>query len=150
MIALLQRVREAAVHVDGACIARIGSGLLAFIGVQRGDTPRDGERLLARIMGYRIFADAAGRMNRSLVETGGGLLLVPQFTLAADTRKGMRPGFSTAAEPELGEALYAQLVALARDTYTEVASGRFGADMDVSLVNHGPVTFWLQTRGCKT
>ena len=144
MIALIQRVDEARVVVDGQTVGEIGAGLLALIGVQ----PDDGEdapaRMLARLLDYRVFGDDAGRMNRSLRQVGGGLLLVPQFTLAADTRSGLRPGFSTAATPELGRARFDALMALARDTFAPVASGRFGADMRVHLVNNGPVTFWLQ------
>jgi D-tyrosyl-tRNA(Tyr) deacylase len=144
MIALLQRVSEAAVRVDGEIVGDIGPGILALIGVQRGDTEAQAARLLERILGYRLFEDQAGRMNLSLTDTGGGLLLVPQFTLAADTRKGMRASFTPAAEPEAGRALFDHLVSLARSVHTPVATGRFGAHMAVSLVNDGPVTFWLQ------
>ncbi|AHE99781.1 D-aminoacyl-tRNA deacylase [Thioalkalivibrio paradoxus] len=146
MIALIQRVSEASVRIGADVTAAIGPGLLALVAVERGDTEAAVERTLERLLGYRVFADDQGRMNRCLRETGGGLLLVPQFTLAADTRKGMRPGFSGAASPELGTAMFARLVERAREKHPNVASGRFGADMQVALVNDGPVTFWLQTR----
>lgn len=144
MIGLLQRVREASVTVEGETIARIGAGLLVLVGVQAGDGEGQAGRLLQRLLGYRVFPDAQNRMNLSLRDTGGGLLLVPQFTLAADTRSGTRPGFSTAAAPALAHALFAQLVEAARAQHPDVGSGRFGADMQVALVNDGPVTFWLQ------
>jgi D-tyrosyl-tRNA(Tyr) deacylase len=146
MIALIQRVRQAHVEVDGMTVGAIDAGLLAFIAVQRGDGEAETGRLLERLLGYRIFADDEGRMNRSLAETGGGLLLVSQFTLAADTKKGMRPGFSTAAAPEEAERWFARLVELARTRHSRVEIGRFGAHMNVHLVNDGPVTFWLETR----
>lgn len=144
MIGLLQRVSSASVVVDGEVIAAIGHGLLVLVGVQKGDTEREARRLLERLLGYRVFPDATGRMNRGVRETGGELLLVPQFTLAADTRSGRRPGFSLAADPHTGKQLFARLVALAAQRHAGVASGRFGADMQVSLVNDGPVTFWLE------
>lgn len=144
MIALIQRVSTARVTVDGQVRGEIGAGLLALIGVERGDGPPELARLLERMLDYRVFPDAAGRMNRSLRDTGGGLLLVPQFTLAADTDSGNRPGFSTAAAPALAAGLFGQLVAAARTAHPTVASGEFGAHMQVSLVNDGPVTFWLQ------
>lgn len=144
MIGLLQRVSGANVTVDGAVVAAIEGGLLVLIGVEAGDTEAQAERLLERLLGYRVFPDAEGRMNLSLRDTGGGLLLVPQFTLAADTRKGARPGFSPAAAPERGRVLFDYLVARAREAHPRVASGRFGADMKVTLTNDGPVTFWLQ------
>ena len=147
MIGLLQRVTQASVTVEGAIIGAIGRGLLVLVGVQAGDTAAQGERLLERLVTYRVFADDTGRMNRSLDETGGGLLLVPQFTLAADTHKGTRPGFSTAAAPELGRERFAALVALAEARLPgRVATGQFGADMQVALVNDGPVTFWLEVK----
>lgn len=147
MIGLLQRVTEASVHVDGVLVGAIGPGLLVLVGVQAGDTAAQGERLLERLVTYRVFADEAGKMNRSLEDTGGGLLLVPQFTLAADTHKGTRPGFSTAAAPEVGRERFAALVALAHARLPDrVATGRFGADMKVALVNDGPVTFWLEVK----
>ena len=144
MIALIQRVSSAHVTVDGQVRGEIGAGLLALIGIERGDGTGELTRLLERLLDYRVFADAAGRMNRSLRDTGGGLLLVPQFTLAADTTTGSRPGFSTAAAPALASELYTQLVAAARSAHPVVASGEFGAHMQVSLTNDGPVTFWLQ------
>ena len=144
MIALIQRVNFAEVSVEGRIVGRIGAGILALVGVQAGDTAAAGERLLERVLGYRIFADDEGRMNRSLTETRGGLLLVPQFTLAADTRKGARAGFSTAAAPALAQGLFDQLVTAAQARHADVASGRFGAHMKVALENDGPVTFWLE------
>ena len=144
MIGLLQRVSGARVAVAGETMGAIGEGLLVLVGVERGDGEAQADRLLERLLGYRVFSDAEGRMNRSLRDTGGGLLLVPQFTLAADTRKGTRPGFSTAAPPEEGERLFGHLLERARATHGEVAAGRFGADMQVTLTNDGPVTFWLQ------
>jgi len=144
MIALLQRVSAARVEVDGEEIAAIGRGLLVLLGVQAGDTAADAERLIQRVLDYRVFADDAGRMNRSLRDMAGGLLLVPQFTLAADTRKGLRPGFSGAAAPERGRELFDHALANARACHPVVGQGRFGADMQVSLTNNGPVTFWLQ------
>lgn len=144
MIGLLQRVTHARVEVQGECIGRIQSGLLVLIGVQAEDDEARAERLMERLLGYRVFADAKGRMNRSLRDIGGGLLLVPQFTLAAETRKGTRAGFSTAAPPERAQALFEHLLGVARKAHPDVASGRFGADMQVSLTNDGPVTFWLE------
>ncbi len=144
MIGLLQRVSEASVTVDGQTVGRIGAGLLVLLGVERGDGEREADRLLERLVTYRVFDDADGRMNRSLLDTGGALLVVSQFTLAAETRKGTRPGFSTAAIPTEGERLYDYFVARARERVQEVQTGRFGAEMQVALVNRGPVTFWLQ------
>ena len=144
MIGLLQRVSEARVTVTGETVGAIGRGLLVLIGVEQGDTQAQADRLLERLLGYRVFPDADGKMNLSLADTGGGLLLVPQFTLAADTRKGMRPSFTPAATPEAGEHLFDYLVGQARGRHSDVACGRFGADMQVSLTNDGPVTFWLQ------
>lgn len=146
MIGLLQRVREAAVSVDGHEVARIGRGLLVLVGVQPDDTTAVADRLLERLLDYRVFADDAGRMNLSLRAIGGGLLLVPQFTLAADTTRGLRPSFSSAAPPELGRERFDYLLARARAVHAEVGSGVFGADMQVSLVNDGPVTFWLEVQ----
>lgn len=146
MIGLLQRVQSANVSVAGEQVAAIGAGLLVLVGVQKDDSEREADRLLERLLGYRVFADADGRMNLALRDTGGGLLLVPQFTLAADTRSGMRPGFSTAAEPAGGARLFGYLAATAARQHAMVASGRFGADMQVALVNDGPVTFWLEVR----
>lgn len=145
MIGLLQRVRWASVSVDESVIAEIGPGLLVLVGVELGDRPESVSRLIDRLCGYRVFADEHGRMNRSLLAVGGGLLLVPQFTLAADTRKGRRPGFSRAASPAQGRELFERLVAEARHLPVPVAAGRFGADMQVASCNDGPVTFWLQT-----
>ena len=144
MIALLQRVSRARVTVDRETVGAIGPGVLALIGVQRGDSEAQVRRLLERILGYRLFADADGRMNLSLKDTGGGLLLVPQFTLAADTAKGNRASFSRAAPPAEGERLFAHLARQARATGAAVEIGRFGAEMSVELVNQGPVTFWLE------
>jgi D-tyrosyl-tRNA(Tyr) deacylase len=146
MIALIQRVRKAHVEVDGVTVGAIDAGLLALVAVQPDDGEPQANRLLERMLGYRVFADGEGRMNRSLAEIGGGLLLVSQFTLAADTKKGMRPGFSTAAVPEEAERWFARLVELARMRHPRVEIGRFGAHMDVHLVNDGPVTFWLEAR----
>jgi D-tyrosyl-tRNA(Tyr) deacylase len=145
LIALIQRVSEAAVTVQQRSVGRIGRGVLALIGIERGDDLARGRRLLERMLTYRIFEDAEGRMNLSLADIGGGLLLVPQFTLAADTHKGTRPGFSTAEAPALARTLFAELLEVARARYERVESGEFGAHMAVSLVNDGPVTFWLQT-----
>lgn len=144
MIALIQRVGAARVEVDDVVVGAIGAGLLALVGVQPGDGEAQAQRLLERMLGYRVFADAEGRMNRSLSDIGGGLLLVPQFTLAADTRSGMRPGFSTAAAPAEAEHWFNRLVELARARHAGVETGRFGAHMQVHLVNDGPVTFRLE------
>src|SRR5215472_8438115 len=145
MIGLIQRVESAEVRVDGAVVGAISRGVLAFVAVRRGDTGTEAGRLLERLLSYRIFPDADGRMNLSVREVGGGLLLVPQFTLAADTKKGTRAGFSAAAAPEAAQRLFAQLVQRAAEAYAPVSSGVFGAHMQVSLVNDGPVTFWLET-----
>jgi D-tyrosyl-tRNA(Tyr) deacylase len=145
MIGLLQRVSQATVRVENQLIAEIDTGLLVLLGVQKGDDEQRARRLIQRLLGYRVFPDDEGRMNRSLVDIRGGLLLVPQFTLPADTRKGTRPGFSTAAPPDEGRRLFAYALEQAQQQYPRVASGRFGADMQVSLINEGPVTFWLET-----
>jgi len=145
MIALIQRVTRSEVKIGDAVAGSIGAGMLALIGVQKGDAEPQAERLLERLLSYRIFADAQGRMNVSLRESGGGLLLVPQFTLAADTKKGSRAGFSTAADPPDAQRLFAYLLERARSAYAPVSAGVFGAHMQVSLVNDGPVTFWLET-----
>jgi D-aminoacyl-tRNA deacylase len=150
MIALVQRVSRAEVVVDGERIGEIGPGLLALVGVERGDSEREADRLLERVLGYRIFADADGKMNLSLRDVEGGLLAVPQFTLAADTGKGARPSFSSAASPADGERLFAYFVERARASHRVVGTGRFGADMKVSLTNDGPVTFWLRIRPAHT
>lgn len=144
MIALIQRVSEASVEVESEIIAAIGAGLLALVAVQPGDGDPQAQRMLDRLLGYRVFGDEQGRMNRSLADTGGGLLLVSQFTLAADTKKGTRPGFSTAAAPAEAEHGFARLVELAQASYQPVATGQFGAHMRIRLLNDGPVTFWLE------
>ena len=145
MIGLLQRVTRAKVTVDGKSIGHIERGLLVLVGVEQNDTELQATRLLKRLLGYRVFPDKEGKMNLSLKDVDGGLLLVPQFTLVADTRKGMRPSFSSAASPEYGKQLFNQLVSMAQSMHHDVAAGRFGADMQVMLTNDGPVTFWLQT-----
>jgi D-tyrosyl-tRNA(Tyr) deacylase len=144
MIALIQRVASASVTVGGSPVGTIDRGILALIGIAATDTAETGGRLLEKLLGYRIFPDDGGKMNRNLSQIEGGLLLVPQFTLLADTSKGTRPGFSRGAPPDQARGLYAGLVELARATHTRVASGQFGADMQVSLINDGPVTFWLE------
>jgi D-tyrosyl-tRNA(Tyr) deacylase len=145
VIALIQRVAEASVSVGGETVGTIGKGMLAFIGVERGDGVAEAARLAQRVLGYRIFPDDAGKMNRSLLQVGGKLLAVPQFTLVADTNKGSRPSFSGGASPHDGERLFNKFVELANQK-ASVETGRFGAAMRVSLVNDGPVTFWLQVR----
>lgn len=145
MIALIQRVRAARVEVNDAVVGRIDRGIAALVGVQREDGAPQADRLLERVLTYRIFPDEEDKMNRSLRDIQGGLLLVPQFTLAADTRKGTRPGFSTAAPPEHAHEWFQYLLARAREQHPAVASGQFGADMQVHLINDGPVTFWLQS-----
>jgi D-aminoacyl-tRNA deacylase len=144
MIGLLQRVAEAHVEVSGIRIGAIGPGLLVLACAERGDSESEAERLVERLLNYRVFADADGKMNLSLRDVGGGLLLVPQFTLAADTRKGTRPSFTPAAPADVGMRLFEHLLARARASHSPVASGEFGAHMKVSLVNDGPVTIWLQ------
>ena len=144
MIALIQRVAEARVAVGGETVGAIGAGLLVLLGVERNDSEGEAARLAERVLGYRVFADSAGKMNLSLKETSGGLLVVPQFTLVADTNSGTRPSFSSGASPEEGERLYERFVQEIRGRYARVETGRFGAHMKVSLVNDGPVTFWLQ------
>ena len=143
MIALIQRVGEAAVHVDGECVGRIGPGLLALVAVEPGDDEARTQRMAERLLGYRVFSDAQGKMNLSLADTGGGLLLVSQFTLAADTSRGMRASFTSAAAPEEGRRWFERLVEACRSRHSPVETGRFGAHMQVSLVNDGPVTFRL-------
>ncbi len=145
MIGLLQRVSQASVAVEGKTVGAIGRGLAVLVGVEHGDDEARAGRLLERLLGYRVFPDAAGRMNLSVKDIGGGLLLVPQFTLAADTRKGMRASFTPAAPPAAGERLFAYLLAQARRQHAPVASGVFGADMQLTLTNDGPVTFWLES-----
>ncbi|RZA35292.1 MAG: D-tyrosyl-tRNA(Tyr) deacylase [Lysobacteraceae bacterium] len=145
MQSLIQRVTQAAVCVDGATIGEIGPGLLALVAIEPGDTEVQFARMAERLLGYRVFADEAGRMNRSLTDTGGGLLLVSQFTLAADTRSGMRPSFTTAAAPEEAERGYNRLVQICRQKHAPgVETGQFGAHMMISLINDGPVTFLLR------
>ena len=147
MIGLLQRVSQASVTVDGRVIGEIGRGLLVLVGIQRGDTEADGDRLIERLLSYRVFPDEQDRMNRSLQDVAGGLLLVSQFTLAADTSKGTRPGFSPAAEPAEGRRLFDYITMRARERHPVVQIGEFGANMQVALINDGPVTFWLEVRG---
>ena len=144
MIGLLQRVSEASVHVGGELVGAIGPGLMVLVCAEKGDTGREADLLLAKLLGYRVFSDDAGKMNRSITDTAGGLLLVPQFTLAADTKSGTRPSFSPAAAPEDGRRLFDHVVRQARERHGIVETGRFGADMQVGLVNDGPVTFWLR------
>lgn len=144
MRGLIQRVSEAQVTVAGERVAAIGPGTLLLLGIHKGDREEQALRLLEKVLGYRIFADAQGRMNRSLSHTGGGLLVVSQFTLAADTRKGLRPGFDPAELPARAEALYTYFLQQARERHSPVACGRFGADMKVQLVNDGPVTFLME------
>src|SRR5690348_9832228 len=145
MISLIQRVLSASVEVDGQTVGAIGPGLLALVAVQPDDGEAQTRRMLERLLGYRVFADGAGRMNRSLADTGGGLLLVSQFTLAADTRSGMRPSFTAAAEPQAGRLWFERLVEIAKNLHAPVEIGQFGAHMQVGLVNDGPVTFWLES-----
>ncbi len=145
MLVLIQRVSQAAVHVDEIAVGQIGPGLLALIGMEPGDTEAQLRRMAERLLGYRVFADAAGKMNRSLRDTGGGLLLVSQFTLAADTRSGMRPSFTSAAPPDEAERGFNRFVEICRENHPPgVETGRFGAHMVVSLINDGPVTFLLR------
>jgi len=145
MIILIQRVAEASVKTGGVVVGAIGPGLVALLAVEPGDSAETGRRLIDRILAYRVFSDADGKMNLSLRDTGGSLLLISQFTLAADTRKGLRPSFTSAASPEVGRQLFEQCLTYAEELLPgKVATGRFGADMQVALVNDGPVTFWLQ------
>ena len=145
MIGLLQRVTRAQVVVDGAVIGAIDGGLMVLVCAEKGDTEKEADALLAKLLSYRVFSDEAGKMNRSVTDVAGGLLLVPQFTLAADTRSGTRPSFSPAAAPEDGKRLFDHFVRQAKSHHAIVATGQFGADMQVTLTNDGPVTFWLQT-----
>lgn len=144
MIALIQRVQESKVVVNGETIGEIGQGVMALIGVERGDDTATADKLLKKILGYRIFSDDDDKMNLSVEAINGGLLLVPQFTLAADTKSGMRPSFSSAAPPALGKELFGYLVTKAKENYDKVQTGEFGADMQVHLINDGPVTFRLK------
>ena len=145
MIGLLQRVSEASVRVDGDIVGKIDRGLLVLLCAERGDTRKEADALLSKLLGYRVFYDADGKMNLNIAQVGGGLLLVPQFTLAADTDKGTRAGFSAAAEPARARELFESLVRQARAAWPRTAAGEFGADMQVSLTNDGPVTFWLES-----
>ena len=145
MKVLIQRVSEAKVEIAGQCVGEIGPGLLALVGIEAEDDPAVAQRMLDKLLGYRVFADASGRMNLSLAQTQGGLLLVSQFTLVADTQKGMRPSFSKGAPPKQAQAIYDHLLQYAQQQHPSVASGRFAADMQVSLVNDGPVTFLLSS-----
>jgi D-tyrosyl-tRNA(Tyr) deacylase len=144
MKALLQRVLEARVTVEGDCVAEIGPGLLVFLGLDRGDDEACAERMIEKLLAYRVFSDDQGRMNRNVEEVGGGVLLVSQFTLSADTGKGLRPGFSSALPPAEAELLYQRVLEMLKQRHSPVAAGVFAADMQVSLVNDGPVTFLLQ------
>ncbi|MES2017368.1 MAG: D-aminoacyl-tRNA deacylase [Pseudomonadota bacterium] len=145
MIGLLQRVSQASVMVDGQPVGTIGAGLMVLVCAEKGDTEKEADALLAKLLGYRVFGDEAGKMNRSIVDVAGALLLVPQFTLAADTNSGTRPSFTPAAAPADGRRLFDHFVSQARARHPDVETGQFGADMKVSLTNDGPVTFWLQT-----
>ncbi|GGY51529.1 D-aminoacyl-tRNA deacylase [Pseudoduganella albidiflava] len=145
MIGLLQRVTAAQVVVEGAVVGAIDAGLMVLVCAEKGDTEKEAEALLGKLLSYRVFSDDAGKMNRSVTDVAGGLLLVPQFTLAADTRSGTRPSFSPAAAPADGQRLFDHFVRQARARHGIVATGQFGADMKVTLTNDGPVTFWLQT-----
>jgi D-tyrosyl-tRNA(Tyr) deacylase len=144
MIGLLQRVSQASVVVDGETVGAIDAGLMVLVCAEKGDTEREADALLAKLLTYRVFADDAGKMNRSVLDVAGGLLLVPQFTLAADTRSGTRPSFTPAASPDVGQRLFDHFVRQARARHAKVETGKFGADMKVSLTNEGPVTFWLR------
>ena len=146
MIALIQRVSEAKVVVKNKNIGEIQQGLLAFIGIEKNDSEAEITRLLDKVLSYRVFADDNDKMNLSVQDVEGGLLLVPQFTLAADTQKGCRPSFSSAAAPESGEVLFNEFIKQAKNKYQHIETGKFGADMKVSLLNDGPVTFWLQVK----
>lgn len=146
MIGLLQRVSQASVVVDGETVGAIGQGLLVLLCAERNDTSREADMLLSKLLSYRVFSDEAGKMNHSVTDVAGGLLLVPQFTLAADTQSGTRPSFTPAAPPEEGKRLFDYFVDKARARHTVVETGRFGAHMQVSLTNDGPVTFWLQVK----
>ncbi|WP_076592498.1 D-aminoacyl-tRNA deacylase [Herminiimonas arsenitoxidans] len=146
MIALLQRVAHASVVVSGETVGAINAGLMVLLCAERGDTEKEADALLGKLLSYRVFSDDAGKMNRSVTDTAGGVLLVPQFTLAADTRSGTRPSFTPAAAPDVARALFDYFVAQARAKHADIATGQFGADMQVSLTNDGPVTFWLQVK----
>jgi D-tyrosyl-tRNA(Tyr) deacylase len=145
MKVLIQRVSEASIRVAGETISAIDHGLVVLLGVEKGDSSQDVDKLLHKVSHYRIFADDDGKMNLNLLQVNGSVLIVSQFTLAADTQKGLRPGFSSAAEPALAEALYEEFVAKAKNQPVFVGNGQFGADMQVALINDGPVTFWLSS-----
>ena len=145
MKALIQRVKSADVKVDNKLVGQIDQGILLLIGVEKDDSPADADKLLKKVLGYRIFPDEEGKMNLNVQQTNGGLLIVSQFTLVADTKKGLRPSFSSGASPELGEELYNYFVAESQKVHTPVSTGRYAADMQVSLINDGPVTFLLET-----
>ena len=144
MIALIQRVTSAKVVIDDECVASIANGIVALIAVQEGDNPEKTKRMLTRLLNYRVFADDSGKMNLSILDVQGGLMLVPQFTLLADTNRGNRPSFSNNVPAEFGRRVFHELLSLAKQEYKDVQSGKFGADMQVSLINDGPVTFWLE------
>ena len=144
MIGLLQRVSQASVVVDGATVGAIGPGLMVLVCAEKGDTEKEADALLSKLLAYRVFSDDAGKMNRSVTDVEGGLLLVPQFTLAADTNSGTRPSFTPAASPQDGLRLFGHFVRRAREKHGIVETGQFGADMKLALINDGPVTFWLQ------
>jgi len=146
VIALLQRVTHASVVVSGKTVGAIDAGLMVLLCAERGDTEKQADALLHKLLGYRVFYDDAGKMNRSVTDTAGGVLLVPQFTLAADTRSGTRPSFTPAAPPDVARVLFDYFVAQAQSRHAHIATGQFGADMQVSLTNDGPVTFWLQVQ----
>lgn len=146
MIGLLQRVTQASVSVGGEVVGAIGPGLMVLVCAEKGDSEREADALLTKLLSYRVFSDDAGKMNRSVTDVAGGLLLVPQFTLAADTKSGTRPSFTPAASPEDGRRLFDHFVAAVRERHPTVETGQFGADMQVSLTNDGPVTFWLQVQ----
>ncbi|MCZ4063971.1 D-aminoacyl-tRNA deacylase [Oxalobacter aliiformigenes] len=149
MISLLQRVSQASVTVEHEEIGRIGRGLLVLLCAERNDTEKEADQLLERILNYRVFSDENGKMNRSVISTGGELLIVPQFTLAADTKSGTRPSFTPAAPPDIGKKLFDYFVSQAKARLSGIQTGQFGADMQVALVNDGPVTFWLDTSNRK-
>lgn len=145
MKALIQRVKSASVEVNAEIVGKIDQGILLLLGVEKDDTEADASKLLKKILGYRIFADQEGKMNLNLQQINGGLLVVSQFTIVADTKKGLRPSFSSGASPEHGEKLYNHFVELAKQQHKEIQTGIFAADMSVSLINDGPVTFWLES-----
>ncbi|WP_067869357.1 D-aminoacyl-tRNA deacylase [Neptuniibacter marinus] len=145
MKALIQRVSSASVHIDGNSVGQIEQGILLLLGIEKGDTFQAADKLLQKILAYRVFSDKEGKMNLDLQQTEGGLLIVSQFTLVADTKKGLRPGFSAGASPQLGEELYNYFIEQAKRLHPIVETGRFGADMQVHLINNGPVTFWLES-----